>query len=70
MRDENDRRRTLVWLTDAGRERLIDEQRVLSLDALTRAFAGMTPTQRAHLLEGTHALLSAVTTPTKKETRR
>lgn len=70
MPDENDRRRTLVWLTDAGRELLVDEQRVLSTDALTRAFAAMTPKERSHLLEGTRALLKVALPLSKQETRR
>jgi DNA-binding MarR family transcriptional regulator len=37
MADEADRRRTLVWLTDAGRERLVADQDVLSRAALEEA---------------------------------
>jgi DNA-binding MarR family transcriptional regulator len=37
--DEADRRRTLVWLTDAGRERLVRDQDVLSRAALEKAFS-------------------------------
>lgn len=70
VRDESDRRKTLVWLTDAGRARLVDEQRVLSKDALERAFAMMTADERRHLLEGTEALLRAARIPSRKEKRR
>jgi len=59
LRDDADRRRMLVWLTDEGRARLVAEQEVLSTGALERAFALMTPDERSHLLEGTRALLRA-----------
>lgn len=59
VRDENDRRRTLVWLTDEARARLADEQQVLSLAALESAFRAMSPRQRQMLLEGTSALIEA-----------
>ena len=70
VRDESDHRRTLVWLTDAGRERLVDEQRVLSTSALEEAFAIMSPEERGYLLEGTEALLRAARTPLRKEKTR
>jgi DNA-binding MarR family transcriptional regulator len=59
VRDEADRRRVLVWLTDEGRSRLTDEQEVLSVDALERAMASMKPRERAMLIEGTRALVEA-----------
>jgi DNA-binding MarR family transcriptional regulator len=59
VRDEEDRRRTLVWLTDEGRARLTEEQEVLSLAALERAVAAMSPRARAMLIEGTRALVEA-----------
>lgn len=59
VRDEADRRRTLVWLTDAGRTQLIEDQEVLSKSALTRALARMTATERDQLLRGTRALVRA-----------
>jgi DNA-binding MarR family transcriptional regulator len=67
LRDENDRRRTLVWLSEAGRERLVEEQEVLSRSALERAFASMTALERTQLLEGTRALIRAALTTSKKE---
>ncbi len=70
VRDERDRRKTLVWLTDAGRARLVEEQEVLSKGALERAFATMTAEERRHLLEGTEALLRAARVHSRKETRR
>ncbi len=59
VRDENDRRRTLVWLTDEGRARLTEEQEVLSLAALERAMGRMKPRARAMLIAGTSALVQA-----------
>ncbi|HWM85514.1 MAG TPA: MarR family winged helix-turn-helix transcriptional regulator [Kofleriaceae bacterium] len=59
VRDDADRRRTLVWLTDQGRARLADEQEVLSLAALERAVADMAPRDRAMLVAGTSALIAA-----------
>lgn len=67
VRDEKDRRKTLVWLTDAGRTRLVEEQQVLSRGVLERALAAMTADERRHLLEGTEALLRAARTPSRKE---
>lgn len=69
VRDEHDRRRTLVWLTDAGRARLLEEQEVLSRSALERAFTRMTTEERAQLLAGTRALIRAATATNKKEKR-
>jgi len=59
VRDEGDRRRTLVWLTDEARARLAEEQEVLGLELLERAIGGMDPRARAKLIEGTRALVEA-----------
>ncbi len=59
VRDENDRRRTLVWLTDAGRARLVSDQEVLSHEALERALSRMKPQERRMLVAGTLALIQA-----------
>jgi DNA-binding MarR family transcriptional regulator len=59
VRDETDRRRTLVWLTDQGRARLIADQEVLSGEALERALDKMKPELRVMLIEGTSALVQA-----------
>jgi DNA-binding MarR family transcriptional regulator len=63
VRDESDRRRALVWLTDEARERLVAEQEVLSRPSLEAAFAGMPEEERRMLLDGTRALLRARTEP-------
>jgi DNA-binding MarR family transcriptional regulator len=71
VRDERDRRRTLVWLTDQGRARLLDEQEVLSTPLLERAVAAMRPADREKLIEGTRALVSAAPADAgKPRTRR
>jgi DNA-binding MarR family transcriptional regulator len=61
LRDERDRRRTLVWLTDAGRQALEAERQVLSLDELERAFTGMDSARSKRLLEDLKALVEAKT---------
>ena len=58
-RDPRDRRRALVWLTDAGLAYLERDRDVLSRDLLARAMARMTPAARAALLRGTRALIRA-----------
>jgi len=73
VRDEADRRRALVWLTDQGRARLLAEQDVLSPSALARALANMRPQERAMLIEGTRALVYAARRddrPAKPKTTR
>jgi DNA-binding MarR family transcriptional regulator len=59
MRDERDRRRTLVWLTPAGFETLERERQVLSLERTEQAFARMSPQARKGLVDGMRALVRA-----------
>ena len=59
LRDDRDRRRVFVWLTDAGRRRVTEYPEVLENDLLVQAVANMRPADRAHLLEGLRALLNA-----------
>src|SRR6185503_14220389 len=59
IRDPRDRRRTLVWLTDAGIALLEREREVLSRELLARAMARMAEGDRAALLRGMRALLAA-----------
>ncbi len=56
MRDPSDRRRTLVWLSDRGLQRLREDQRVLSHELLTAALERMPREARAGLLSGLRAL--------------
>ena len=69
VRDPDDRRRTLVWLTDAGRARIAEEQEVLSEWALVEAMETMSPHQREMLIEGTRALVDAARRTTTAPTR-
>jgi len=57
--DTRDRRRTLVWLTEAGQARLAADQRVLDTDRLELALSNMTPRERKQLLSGMRALVRA-----------
>jgi DNA-binding MarR family transcriptional regulator len=59
MQDPDDRRRTLVWLTETGRARLIEEQQVLSPQLLSRALSQLSPETRAQLIDSTRALITA-----------
>jgi DNA-binding MarR family transcriptional regulator len=68
--DDGDRRRRLVWLTDAGRARLLDDQDVLSGDLLRDAIQRMSSRHRSMLIEETRALVEAAsTTRTSHEER-
>jgi DNA-binding MarR family transcriptional regulator len=57
--DPADRRRTLVWLTAAGFARLEQDQQVLSIPLLRRAWAAMEPADRDAALAGLAALVAA-----------
>jgi DNA-binding MarR family transcriptional regulator len=59
VRDPRDRRRTLVWLTDAGLALLAQEREVLSRALLERAMTRMREAERDALLTGLRALLRA-----------
>jgi DNA-binding MarR family transcriptional regulator len=56
--DPGDRRRTLVWLTPQGQERLARDRQVLSAELLTHAMSGLPTDQRRTLLDGLRALLA------------
>ena len=59
VRDPRDRRRTLVWLTDAGATLLERERDVLSRALLEQAMRRMSDAEAAALLTGMRALLRA-----------
>ena len=59
MRDERDRRRVYVWLTEPGRQRADSHARVLADDELLAAVGRMTPNARKSLINGLRALLAA-----------
>ena len=59
MRDERDRRRVYVWLTEHGRQRADSQARVLADDELLAAVGRMTLNDRRSLINGLRALLAA-----------
>jgi len=59
QRDPQDARRTLVWLSGAGIDRLDEEQQVLSRELVARAMARMSSRDVAALLRGLRALVAA-----------
>ena len=63
MPDERDRRRTLIWLTETGRQTLETAQSVLSPILLARALEQMSSADRRRLLDAVRRLLD--TNPTQ-----
>jgi DNA-binding MarR family transcriptional regulator len=59
VRDANDRRRSLIWLSEVGRERLTEAREVLSRERLHAALAKMRPAERTMLIAATTALVNA-----------
>jgi len=59
MRDPADKRRSLVWLSEAGLAELERDREVLSRDLVARAMARMTSAERRALLRGMTALVRA-----------
>ena len=59
MRDARDRRRTLVWLTDEGRDAMAREREILCGASLERAFGALGESTRKDLLQSLHALVEA-----------
>lgn len=59
MRDARDRRRVLVWLTDAARELLGRRAEVLDRARVSRAVKKLRPAERQGLVEGMRALVRA-----------
>src|SRR3954447_14886970 len=68
MADGRDRRRTLVWLTDAGQRILAEDREVLSASRLAEAMVHLPRRARKALLEGLSSLVRAVDEhPTRKD---
>jgi DNA-binding MarR family transcriptional regulator len=61
--DPADRRRTLIWLTQAGHSALRRDREVLGLDLLARALARVPPGQADDLVAGLQALVEAAGQP-------
>jgi len=59
LADERDRRRHLVWLTDAGHAMLRSMTQVLSPQLVVKALGRMAPAEREKLIYGMQALLGA-----------
>lgn len=59
MRDPADKRRALVWLSEAGLAELSREREVLSRELVAQAMARMTAAERRALLRGMTALVRA-----------
>jgi DNA-binding MarR family transcriptional regulator len=59
IRDERDRRRTLVWLTPKGQALLVRETSVLSETRLTAALARLGAGQRRAIVQGLRWLTEA-----------
>ena len=57
MRDERDRRRTLVWLTDASQTLLADLREVLDRERVEAAVEVMSHDERRALIQGLEALV-------------
>ncbi len=57
--DPGDRRRTLVWLTDAGLARLRQDSDVLDRALVAEAMDRLDTTTRRGLIDGLHALVAA-----------
>ena len=53
------RRRTFIWLTPTGRQRLERDAQVLDPDLVGRAFLGLTTQQRQGLIEALAALVAS-----------
>ena len=68
--DPDNRRRTLVWLTTAGLERLRADADVLDRHLVSAAMAALDETTQRGLLDGIDALLAAATTPSGHHPRR
>ncbi|MCP3919130.1 MAG: MarR family transcriptional regulator [bacterium] len=69
IRDERDRRRHLVWLSEEGEELLRVEREVLSAESLTGALEEMSGDDRRALIQGTTALVEAARTMASRHAR-
>jgi len=70
IRDERDRRRHLVWMTEAGEESLRRELEPFSAELLARAAARMSAADRRSLIRGVRALADAAREAARTRRRR
>jgi DNA-binding MarR family transcriptional regulator len=70
MSDGRDRRRKLVWLTEAGRAQLQRDEQVLSPELLSAAAGRMAPSDRNALIRGMRALVRAADSVARERRRR
>lgn len=66
IRDAQDRRRSLLWLSEAGRRTLEESSQILSPELLLPAIAKMSDRNRQQLVEGMAALLKAAAQTKRK----
>ena len=59
IRDDRDRRKVFLWLTDQGRQVVRETTTVLEEEKLGLALGRMSPDERRNLIEGLRALLRA-----------
>jgi DNA-binding MarR family transcriptional regulator len=59
MRDRRDKRRALVWLTDAAHDLLVRRSQVLDPELVAAALKKLGPDERDHLVRGMRALVGA-----------
>ena len=59
IRDDRDRRKVFLWLTDQGRQVVSETVTVLEEEKLGLALGRMTPEERKNLITGLRALLRA-----------
>ena len=62
-RDPGDARKSLIWLSEAGRAALIEARRVLDPAVLTRAATALPEAERAAFLQAFHTFVSALKGP-------
>jgi DNA-binding MarR family transcriptional regulator len=70
QRDPGDARRTLVWLSGAGVDRLDDERQVLSSELAARVMARMSPRDVRALLHGLGTLVAAAAAKPSSQERK
>ncbi len=68
--DDRDRRRHIVWLTEAGQRCVVQESQPLDSERLAEALADMTATERTALLDGFRRLAEVVRARAQRHRRQ